>query len=193
MGHIKPGQWERHTGLAWRRHRGLTGALLPSSPQHSDVGFWGKTMRGSTGSLLGAKNGGERLQDGSRRRLPSYEHGRRWATALALFRLQEVAQRLPHGLLLLLGQFNVSNQWRLAQIWWRLGFDGFQALRVKIWAMGCAIYRGFLDRIIDSKNLNSFLVWIELYLAKIWKKSKKGRNQFRLRYEFLVSCRVSDG
>jgi hypothetical protein len=51
----------------------------------------------------------------------------------------------------------------------------------------------FLDRIVDGKNPNTFLVWIELYLAKIWKKSWKGRNRFRLRYEFLVSSQVSDG
>jgi hypothetical protein len=106
-------------------------------------GFWGKMMQGSTGFFPGAKHSGERLQDGARRWLPSSEHGWPWATASALLRLQEVAQRLSRGLLLLLGRFNGSNRWRLAQIWWRLGFDGFQALRAKIRAMGHAIYRGF--------------------------------------------------
>jgi hypothetical protein len=46
-------------------------------------------------------------------------------------RLLEVPQRLPRDLLLLLGRFNGSNQRRIARIWWRLGFDGFQALRAK--------------------------------------------------------------
>jgi hypothetical protein len=106
-------------------------------------GVWGKMTRGSTGFLPGPKRGREWLQDGSRRRLPSSEHRQWWTAGLALFRLQEVAQRLPRGLLLLLGRFNGSNRWRLAQIWWRLGFGGFQALRSKIRAMGWAIYRGF--------------------------------------------------
>jgi hypothetical protein len=37
-------------------------------------GFGGKMSRGSTGFLPGAKRGGEQLQDGSRRWLPSSEH-----------------------------------------------------------------------------------------------------------------------
>jgi hypothetical protein len=56
---------------------------------------------------------------------------------------QEVVQRLPRGLLLLLGQFNGSNRRWIAQIWWRLGFSRFWALRAKICTMGCTIYRGF--------------------------------------------------
>jgi hypothetical protein len=106
-------------------------------------GFWGKMMWGSTGFWPDAKRGGEWLQDGSHRWLPSSEHGQRWAAASVLFRLQEAAQRLRCGILLLLGWFNGSNRRRLARIWWQLGFGRFQALRVKIWAMGCAIYRGF--------------------------------------------------
>jgi hypothetical protein len=78
------------------------------------------------------KRGGERLQDGSWRRLPSSEHERWRAMASALFWLQEVAQRLPRGLLLLLGRINGSNRRRLTRIWWRLGLRGFQALRAKI-------------------------------------------------------------
>jgi hypothetical protein len=106
-------------------------------------GFLGKTMWGSMGLLPGAKRGKERLQDGSRWRLPSDKHERWWVAAPALFRLQEVAQRLPCCLLLLLGQFNGSNWRHLAWIWWQLGFGKFQALWAKIRAMGCAIYRGF--------------------------------------------------
>jgi hypothetical protein len=30
--------------------------------------------------------------------------------------------------------------------------------------------------IVDGKNPNTFLVWIELYLAKIWKKSRRGES-----------------
>jgi hypothetical protein len=41
----------------------------------------------------------------------------------------------------------------------------------------------FLDRIIESKDSNDFLVQLRLYLAKIWKKSKRGRNLFQLRHE----------
>jgi hypothetical protein len=42
--------------------------------------------------------------------------------------------------------------------------------------MGHYLY-GFLDRIIDGKNPNTFLVWIELYLAKIQNKSRRGQIQ----------------
>jgi hypothetical protein len=125
----------------------IMGTRVESSVPFSQTGcdsFWGKTTWGSTGFLPGAKLGGERLQDGSRWRLPSSEHRRQWAVAPALFRLQEVDQHLPHSLLLLLSWFNGSNQRRLARIWWRLGFGGFQALRAKILSMGCAIYMGFL-------------------------------------------------
>jgi hypothetical protein len=42
------------------------------------------------------------------------------------------------------------------------------------------LFIGFLDRIveIESKDSNDFLVQIQLYLAKIWKKSKRGQNRF---------------
>jgi hypothetical protein len=106
-------------------------------------GFGGKMAWGATGSLPTAKCGGERLYDGSHQWLPSFKYRRWWAVAPALFRLQEAAQRLPHGLLLLLGRFNGSNRQRLGQIWWQLGFGRFQALWAKIWAMRCAIHKGF--------------------------------------------------
>jgi hypothetical protein len=50
------------------------------------------------------------------------------------------------------------------------------------------LFIGFLDRIVESKYSNDFLVQIRLYLVMIWKKSKRGRNRFWLRYEiwFLV-------
>jgi hypothetical protein len=86
-------------------------------------GFWGKTTRGSTRSLPGMKHGGERLQGGSRWRLPSFEHGRWWVAALALFRLQEATQRLPRGLLLLLPMTDwLERRWGSGARW-RLGFD----------------------------------------------------------------------
>jgi hypothetical protein len=44
-----------------------------------------------------------------------------------------------------------------------------------------ALFIGFLDRIVDGKNLNTFLVWIEFYLVKIWKKSRRG--QIRVGYD----------
>jgi hypothetical protein len=126
------------------------GAIGGSSELHSWAlwgtvtwGLGGKMTRQSTGFLPRVKRGGERLQDSSWQRHPSSEHGRWRAMSSTLFRLQEVAQRLPRGLLLLLGRFNGSNRWCLARIWWRLGFGGFQALWAKIRAMGCAIYRGF--------------------------------------------------
>jgi hypothetical protein len=132
-------------GQAWR------GSAIGGSPElHSRAlwgtvtrGFWGKTTQWSVGSLPEVKCSGERLQGGSRWRLPYSEHGRRWAAAPALFQLQEAAQRFPHGLLLPLRRINGSNRWHLAQIWWWLGFSGFHVLRVKIRAMGCTIYRCF--------------------------------------------------
>jgi hypothetical protein len=42
--------------------------------------------------------------------------GQQWGLPPMKLRLQEVVQRLPHGLLLLLGQFNGSNRWRIAKI-----------------------------------------------------------------------------
>jgi hypothetical protein len=65
-------------------------------------GFWGKMTRGLTRSLPGMERNGEWLQGGSRRRLPSSEHERRWAMAPVLFRLQEATRRLPRSLRLLL-------------------------------------------------------------------------------------------
>jgi hypothetical protein len=47
-------------------------------------------------------------------------------------------------------------------------------LQPKICTMCGAIYGGFLDRIIVGKDSNTFLVCIELYLAKIQKKSGRG-------------------
>jgi hypothetical protein len=86
-------------------------------------GYWGKMMLGSTGSLPEMKHDGEWLQGGSQRRLPSSEHGWWWAVALALFRVQEVAQRLPCGLLLLLPVTDWLERWRGSGTRWRLGFD----------------------------------------------------------------------
>jgi hypothetical protein len=67
---------------AQARCGGATGGLreLRSRPPRGTVtrDFGGKTTRGSTGSLPGAKRGGERLQDGSRRRLSLL---RAWAMA----------------------------------------------------------------------------------------------------------------
>jgi hypothetical protein len=108
------------TGSARWRHRGLTGAPLPSSPGHGDAGFSGQNDVGVDEVLTRAKHVGGTAP--------------RWLTAVApaLFRLLEVVQRLPHGLLLLLGRFNGSSRRRIARIWWRLGFGGFQALQAKI-------------------------------------------------------------
>jgi hypothetical protein len=52
-----------------------------------------------------------------------------------------------------------------------LGFSGFLTCGEKNHTVGCTIYRGFLDRIVDSKYSSDFLVQIRLYLAKIWKES----------------------
>jgi hypothetical protein len=41
-------------------------------------------------------------------------------------------------------------------------------------ALHVALYIGFLDRIIVGKDSNTFLVFIELYLVKIRKKSGRG-------------------
>jgi hypothetical protein len=89
----------------------------------STRGFWGKMTRGSTESLPGMKRGGEQLQGGSRWRLPTSEHGQQWAVAPALFWLQQVAQRLSRGLLLLLPTTDWlerqwgSGAWRTARVW----------------------------------------------------------------------------
>jgi hypothetical protein len=32
---------------------------------------------------------------------------------------------------------------------------------------------------VDGKNPNTFLIWIELYLVKVWKKSRRGWIRFR--------------
>jgi hypothetical protein len=48
---------------------------------------------------------------------------------------------------------------------------------------GRALFIVILDKIVAGKDSNDFLVQIRLYLVKIWKKSKRGRNQFPLRYE----------
>jgi hypothetical protein len=37
---------------------------------------------------------------------------------------------------------------------------------------------GFLDRIVESKDSNDFLVQIRLYVVKIWKKSRRGGIDF---------------
>jgi hypothetical protein len=58
------------------------------------LGFRGKTMWGSTRFLHREKHSRGWLQDGSRWQLPSSKHGRALMVALALFRLQEVVQRL---------------------------------------------------------------------------------------------------
>jgi hypothetical protein len=47
-------------------------------------------------------------------------------------------------------------------------------LRPKIRTICGTIYRGILDRIVVGKDSNTFLVCIELYLAKIQKKSGGG-------------------
>jgi hypothetical protein len=52
---------------------------------------------------------------------------------------------------------------------------------------------GFLHWIVDDTNLNTFLVWIELYLAMIWTKSRRGRNRvsydIRNRFFFFAELR----
>jgi hypothetical protein len=54
-----------------------------------------------------------------------------------------------------------------------LGFGGFLTCGWKF-ALWVALYIGFLDRIVVSKDSNLFLIWIKLYLTKIQKKSKRG-------------------
>jgi hypothetical protein len=104
------------TGSAWWHHRGLP-ELCPRVLRGTVTrGFWGKMMHGSTVFLSVAKRGRGGLQDGSRQRLPCSKHERWRGAAPTLFRLQEVVQRLPRGLLLLLGRFDGSNQWRIAEI-----------------------------------------------------------------------------
>jgi hypothetical protein len=49
---------------------------------------------------------------------------------------------------------------------------GFQYLRIEIRRRTGTIYRVFLYRIVDGKDPNTSLVWIEFCLMKIWKKSK---------------------
>jgi hypothetical protein len=126
----------RHTGPVQRLHMGLAGAPLPSTPGHGDVGFLGaKWCAGRRGSYPGrnAVGNGSKMARGAASLLWA------WETVSG----GSGTRRLPRGLLLLLGRFNGPNQLRLAPIWWRLEFSGFQALRAKIWAMGCAIYRVF--------------------------------------------------
>jgi hypothetical protein len=130
---------------------------------------------------------------GHKRQSTRRRPGRRWGLPPAKLWLQEVVQRLPRGLLLLLGLFNGSNRWWIAQIWWRLGFGGFRVLRVKIWRTRATIYRGFLDRIVDGINPNTFLVWIELYLMKIQTKSRRGRIQVGYDNGNHIFCWVSTG
>jgi hypothetical protein len=104
------------TGLVYRSS---TAAPWGGSPElHARAlrgmttrGFCGKMMRGSTWSLLTMKCGGEWLHGGSRWWLNSSEHGWRWAVAPVLFRLQEAAQRLPRGLLLLLPVTDWLDRW----------------------------------------------------------------------------------
>jgi hypothetical protein len=52
---------------------------------------------------------------------------------------------------------------------------------------------GFLDRIIDGKNPNIFLIWIELYLMKIQKKLRRGRNRVGYDIGNRIFDRVSMG
>jgi hypothetical protein len=44
----------------------------------------------------------------------------------------------------------------------------------QIFTLYAALYIGFLDMIVVGKDSNTFLVYIELYLTKILKKSKIG-------------------
>jgi hypothetical protein len=44
--------------------------------------------------------------------------------------------------------------------------------KFKLWAV---LYIGVLDRIIEDKDSNLFLVHNRLYLMKIWKKIEEGR------------------
>jgi hypothetical protein len=79
---------------------------------------------------------------GHKRRSIGRRLGRWWGLPPAMLQLHEVVQRVPRGLLLLLGQFNGSNRWWIAWIWWRLGFGGFQVLRAKIQQTRATIYGG---------------------------------------------------
>jgi hypothetical protein len=152
----------RCIGPAWRRHRALTELHSQALGGTATWGFRGKMTRGSTGSLSGTKRGWERLQGGSRRWLPSSNHRRRWAAALALFWLQEAAQCLPHGLLLLLPATDWLERRRGSSARRWLGFDS------------CGSKVGFLYWIVDGKDPNIFLVWVKLYLTMFRKKSKRG-------------------
>jgi hypothetical protein len=54
------------------------------------------------------------------------------------------------------------------------------AMAARVWtkfARDRALFIGVLHWIADGKNLNTFLVWIELYLVKIQKKSRRGQNR----------------
>jgi hypothetical protein len=53
-------------------------------------------------------------------------------------------------------------------------------LQVKIQAMGGAIYKSFLDRVVDSKDSNLFLIHNRIYLTKICKRIKRGCFQLNL-------------
>jgi hypothetical protein len=138
--HIRPTGAAHRPGVAgqWGAHRSF-------APELSGA-WWRRVFGAKWCGVDGVLTRGEMQWGTAPRRLAtvvSLLRARVTVSASTLFRLQEVAQRLPRGLLLLLGWFNGSNQWRLARIWWRLGFSGLQALWAKIWAMGHTIYRGF--------------------------------------------------
>jgi hypothetical protein len=69
---------------------------------------------------------------------------------------------------------NCFEQWQKTRIWWLPRVLWVLDLRPKIHTICGAIYRGFLDRIVVGKYSNTFLVCIELCLAKIQKKSGRG-------------------
>jgi hypothetical protein len=140
-------------GLALQRRRGTA-----NSP---------KGVLGGSGDRSSVRDGGVLLPQGRRR----------WERPLVELWLIQDHEQLPLGLLKILLGFNYSERQR------KLVRDsGGQRWRLSLGPKSTwyrALFIRFLDRIIDNKNSNSFLIWIELYLAKIWKKSRRGWIRFR--------------
>jgi hypothetical protein len=88
------------------------------------------------------------------------------------------------------------------QLWWAAAEDDAwqrwlgQRRRLSLgpkYAWYRALFIGVLDRIIDNKNSNTFLVWIKLYLTKIQKESRRGWIQVRYDNSNRIFSRVSAG
>jgi hypothetical protein len=68
-----------------------------------------------------------------------------------------------------------------------IGEDNSNLVAARVWRVlslvgenpcnGVRFLWEFLDRIIEGKDSNDFLVQLQLYLVKIWKKSKRWRNR----------------